>query len=830
MRYYAENDRIVLPVTELAAYASQRGNADRLAARFGFTGRYTEGAPDAGEVFLSPENEGNRIHSNAETDSSLLPSAYSEVPLEYDTETSDGTGVTVSGRADTVFFDGVMYTVEEIKTVSSLSDSLNPLSYPEHFAQAVTYAFMLSEMYGTENINIRLTYISRGRSDRLSFEAVFPHSFTERMFFSLLGRAEPFILFVRNRSILFPSEAAKMPFPYPEMREGQNEYIQDAYKCFKNGGSLLVSAPTGIGKTISALFPAVKALGKGFTDRVFYLTAKTVTGDAALDAVGRMVKYVPHLFACMLQSKTALCPVEHTNRPPCRGCPLLDSSSDDEGREIPWRERELSALSELLTSGENIFTSKMIKETAAKYGVCPHELSLDLSEYCMVIVCDYNYVTDDRVRLKRYFEKQRGEQYAFLFDEAHNLPDRIRDMYSAKITSENVRDFTETVRECCPDAGKLMSLAEELADVLSEIKKRCTDYEWSKGTGADERSGGYFESDSVPPKIRDITSDICRTIRRMMFDGTYESGLDPFYELFYSAASASAVFDRRFRFLASRENDSVTLSIICIDPSELLESKLETAKSVILFSATLEPIEYYRDITGLKNADILSLPSPYDPGNLCITAFDSINTRLNERKNTANDCAELIEAVVSAREGNYIAYFPSYEYMKRVCTAFHRLAPEYPVILQKPGMSYGERERFIKLFRSSRYDSIVGFCVLGGIFSEGIDLAGESLIGTIIFGTGIPSLSAERNIMSNYYDERTERGFDYAYACPGMNRVLQAAGRVIRTETDRGVVVLVDDRLRDPAVRKLFPKHWKQMKYTGNIASLSSILDDFWNR
>jgi len=209
-------------------------------------------------------------------------------------------------------------------------------------------------------------------------------------------------------------------------------------------------------------------------------------------------------------------------------------------------------------------------------------------------------------------------------------------------------------------------------------------------------------------------------------------------------------------------------------------------------------------------------------------AFDSISTRLGDRRDTAYDCAEVIAETVSANDGNYIVYFPSYDYMKKVCRVFAGMMPACSIVMQKPGMSYRERDRFISIFKSSEKGSVVGFCVLGGMFSEGIDLTGESLIGTIIVGIGMPQISAERNIMAAYYDEKTERGHEFAYTCPGMNKVLQAAGRVIRSESDRGVVVLIDDRLGEPNMKLLFPPHWRHIKYTGDTESLRAILDSFW--
>ena len=273
----------------------------------------------------------------------------------------------------------------------------------------------------------------------------------------------------------------------------------------------------------------------------------------------------------------------------------------------------------------------------------------------------------------------------------------------------------------------------------------------------------------------------------------------------------------------------MTAELLCIDPSGILERMLSTASSSIMFSATLSPTDYFTEVFGMENAEVLELQSPYEHENLCIVAYDSISTRSSDRKNTVQECAEVIVSATTAKEGNYLVYFPSYEYMKSVCKAFAAIAPECGIVMQKPGMSYKERQRFIDIFHEKRNGTIVGFCVLGGMFSEGIDLAGESLIGAVIVGCGMPQLSAERNIMASYYDEKNERGKEFAYTCPGMNKVLQAAGRVIRSENDHGIIVMIDDRLNDPDMKMLFPPHWRHMKYTSNLTSLNVILDDFWD-
>jgi len=850
MKFDRDANTMLLTVTELASYAFQRENPGILMRKFGFT--KTVVTPDAydypGESGLMPARHGTALHNVLETDTLTLAvqsdstvSVHTEVPLEK-TAASGGITVSVQGYADIISFDGTVHTVEEIKTVGYIENSLTPFSDPSHFAQACIYAHLLAESAELAEVRIKLTYIRRSNGAKVSFTAVFTRIFLMRMFDALMDRAAGFIKIAAERHSIYPKEVKTMPFPYRTIREGQEQFVKEAYRAMTHGTSLLVSAPTGIGKTISALYPAVKATGTGRIDRIFYFTAKNVTGIAALDAAREIVKHVPHFRAVMIQAKEQVCPGKREDpelnlRMKCRFCEKLDSISDDLGKtSTSYRERELDALSDLLNSGDNIFTAVRVRKTAEKFRVCPYELSLDLSEYCTLIVCDYNYAIDENIRFKRYFKdiKNRAdEKYAFLFDEAHNLPDRARNTYSAVLTTETVRGIAEMCGTYFLEDAEFQAASDGLCEAMAEVTGVCVENEYFRqGENGEEISGGFYEAGRVPESLVRAASEMAKLMMHYIREGEDASEVltEPHAKL-SKFVFAAGFFDEKFRFFASRDGGDVTAEILCLDPSGILRAMTKVARSVILFSATLSPMDYFREVTGLKKAVTLELESPYERDNLCLIAYDSISTRFTDRRGTAEDCAEVIAEAVSARCGNYLVYFPSYDYMKRVCRLFRQAMPEAAVVMQKPGMSYRERERFIGIFheRADCTDEYtVGFCVLGGMFSEGIDLAGESLIGAIIVGTGMPQLSAERNIMSAYYDEKTERGRDFAYVCPGMNKVLQAAGRVIRSETDRGMVLLIDDRLSEPSMKLLFPKHWRHMRFTGDVSSMRVMLEEFW--
>lgn len=850
MRYDNQAGVMLMSVGELATYAYQRENHSILIKKFGFVREITDCSyPDDGEKpAYSPARLGVMLHNSLETDSvdsaEDVDSVRTEVPLERTIAVGEY-AVTIQGFADIISYDGHIHTVEEIKTVRRIDGALSPFSDPSHFAQAAIYAHLLAESVGISEIMVKLSYVKRsGHSggEKVSFTAKFTRAALSKMFDALIERAALFIKIEAERYTVFPKEVEKMPFPYRSIREGQAEFIHEAYRAITHGYPLLVSAPTGIGKTISAVYPSIKAAGSGRIDRIFYLTAKNITGAAAMDACCNISKFVPHFRAVMIQAKEQVCPLKKDSpdlnlRAKCRFCEQITGISSDFGKtSVSYRERELSALSELLSQTDTIFTIAKIKAAAKKFSVCPYELSLDLSEFCTMIVCDYNYVIDDKIRFRRYFRDMThaGEKYVFLFDEAHNLPDRARNTYSAIVTSKLADEISELSKTYFPDDERLIAMSGAFSAAMRAVCESCTDNEYVRTVGDRDITYGYTESDRIPDSLVKSATDLSNLIGRYLRDGTDNSELlADAYTSLSKLTFAAGYFDSKFRFFASRENDSATAEVLCIDPSGVIGAMLSPAKSSILFSATLSPIDYFSEVTGLSTAVTLELESPYERDNLCLVAFDSVSTRFSDRRGSAEDCAEVIAETVSARCGNYIVYFPSYDYMKRVCRLFSQIMPECGLVVQRQGMSYRERERFIELFHKNAGSDdswVVGFCVLGGMFSEGIDLSGESLIGAVVVGIGMPQLSAERNIMAAYYDEKNERGYDFAYLCPGMNKVLQAAGRVIRSENDRGVVVLIDDRLGEPAMKLKFPRHWRHMKYTGNLESLHAILDEFWER
>ncbi len=736
----------------------------------------------------------------------------------------------VEGQADAVFTRGCTVVVEKQKHVRRALSSVYLLEDPAFVAEAIVNAYLLAEQEGVEDVAVRLTFIRERTGERAVYESRFARAVLARIFEQLFSRARPFMEIEGARQTAGRTSLKEMRFPYRTVREGQRDFIEETYRCIRRRRRLLVSAPTGIGKTMSAVYPALKAVGTSYADRVFYFTAKTVTGNAALDAARTLGKQAGDLRCIRLTAKERACPVRRKDKDVLTNCRRCSFSGFFDG--VSYEERRDRALLSLLTEGR-VYDGADIEKVAEAYHLCPYELSLDLSEYCEMIVCDYGYLLDSRVMLRRYFaEEGRAERYVFLIDEAHNLPDRAREMYSAVLSRKAFETYAEAAEASLPDDRALKDADDCVRAMFDGIDALCLKN--AEMSDEDGTSRGFILEKELPPFVLEALSRL-RAVCDDYIRKDYENAMPLFSDLrvlLRDMADAASWADERFAFYAETADGETVCRLMCLDPSAMLDEALSKGVSAALFSATLSPMEYYADVCGMSDAVRLELPSPYETDNLCLVTVDSVSTRYSSRKMSAADIAELIVTVTESREGNYIIYFPSYAYMTAVLKQYLRLSPGGSTIAQKPGMSLGERERFLRAFAraEARGESLVAFCVLGGIFSEGIDLTGEKLIGSIIVGLGLPGLSSELNILAEYYDRTRENGREYAYTYPAINKILQAAGRVIRSEEDRGVVVLIDDRYADPGIRALFPLHWHRMQYTGDAYSLSAILTKFWGR
>ena len=606
-----------------------------------------------------------------------------------------------------------------------------------------------------------------------------------------------------------------VPFPYREAREGQRDMMSAVFTAVKQGETLFATAPTGTGKTMAALFPALRALGSGYAEKLFYLTPKTTSAKAAVDACRLLREGGADLRALHLLAKERLCEGRRA-KGTCLGC--------EKRRGGKAKERE--AVRALREGRFSVVTEKELTETARRFGICPHALAVAYATYADVVIGDYNYLFDFAIAPPTLFSGER--RYAFLVDEAHNLPERTREMYSGGFSNEDM----DTLVSLFSDSARLKEMTEQAKGVYLHTVDGMLTSELRED--AEGTTVGFATQSRFPEGLERCLRALCDTLRKETRPrGGTEDALTRNRREAVAGLSETLRrlddYDGHFVTYAVREGEKRELRFFCLDPSELVSRALDKGSAAVFFSATLEPLDYYRSVLcGKRRTVKIEVPSPFDSGALCLGIVDKVSVRAAAREETLPEIARIIITAMKPKKGNYMVFCPSYDYMEQVAKAFHSLTPKTPIAVQKRQMTVGEREAFLDAFKPDPAGYFVGFCVSGGIFAEGIDLVGDRLIGTVVLGTGLPGVSAERELICAYYQDKYEEGKEYAYLYPGLNRVMQAAGRVIRTENDRGVAVLVDDRLKDPAYRKMFPTSWRHLKYAGDRAALSALITRFW--
>lgn len=802
MRYDAAENLIRLPVRELCALALYGGDLDLRPGRGGLSAERAAAGRDAHRLLQSRAAESEEYEPEVS-----LSGIFSVGDFRFE----------LSGRADGVL-RGVTWAVEEIKSVRGRLDR-DPTAF--HEAQGLCYGCLLARREGLASVEVLLTLFREGDGETRTVRQLKTASELEAFCAGLLERVVWRARYTAERATVRLPSAADCRFPYRTLRRGQETLLEECYRDIRHGKRLFAEAPTGIGKTISTLFPAVRALGQGSCDRIFYLTAKASTRREAFRAARDIYTAGGQLRTVILTAREQICPNEAAH-----GDPAGISSHCNPAlcpRAVGFYDRCPAALCELIDR-QNGFTRTVVEETAERYGICPYELQLELSVFCDIIICDYNYVFDPMVYLRRFFAVEPvPERYVFLVDEAHNLGDRTCAMYSAELSLSTAEEAWRAIGadsgEEDPDALRTLILS------LRALRRLCRE-----GAERDENgvSHGFYINRGEMSELA-VQVDTCRSaIERFAAGKEVPPAVLTLRAALKKYSVVSEFYDSHFLTFLERHGRELTVRLICLDPSRVLDRVMRRAKAAVLFSATLTPPDYFSDILGGgKDAVRLSLPSPFDPANFCIAAVTGISTRFEDRDKSARKIAACIAATVSGKRGNYMVFFPSYDYSGRVLAAFRERYPSVTVIEQARGMGQAGREAFLAEFADDG-KLRVGFCVLGGSFSEGVDLPGGRLIGTVVVGVGLPGLSSERNILREYYDENGEPGYEYAYTYPGMNRVLQAVGRVIRREDDRGVAVLIDDRYREDRVRRLFPVHWNGLQYAGNAKELADIVSEFW--
>ena len=612
----------------------------------------------------------------------------------------------------------------------------------------------------------------------------------------------------------------ELPFPYSTVREGQNDFIRQAYKTLARGGVLYASAPTGTGKTVSALFPALRALGRGKFQKIFYLTPKSTTAEALRDCIELMSKKGAKLRAVILTAKEKACFMNTVCRRSRAACPY-SRCADIADATLELYEQNIPVVD--FSSAAGIAHSR---------GVCPYELLLSYSELCDVVCSDFNHVFDPRAYIRRFFDK--GGSYALLVDEAHNLVERSREIYSAEIGED----------ELCPaelisvlgEHNTLPKIADTAKSVLRDTMMPYLKDELREGE--DGTLSGATHLSEIPSRLYTLFGELEAIAEGELLrsfgakDGEAEertAKLRGYYYKIKKINDTLSRFDEHYKLFVFFEKGAIRVKLFCLDPSPEIRKRLDLCHSSVMFSATLSPLGYYKSVLGGERSDdTLEVPSPFSSEQLSVSIMDKVSTRFSEREDTLSAVCRVIAAAVSAKRGHYMIFSPSFAYSDALAKAFEEKYPKIKIIRQKKNMSNNEKAEFLASFKNEDGKYLVAFCVMGGIYSEGIDLAGDSLIGAVIVGIGIPQLSYEREALTEYFNEKYEMGKQYAYIYPGMNRVFQAAGRVIRREDDRGIIVLIDDRFDDPIYKKSMPDLWRGTKFISDPKRLREVLDEFW--
>ena len=726
-----------------------------------------------------------------------------EVPLKY-TLTYEDLEIMVEGRADGILIEDEKTIIDEIKTTTKdlllIDENTNPL----HWAQAKCYGYIYSMQNELDNIDIQITYYNIDTKSTRILRQSYTLKELEEFFFWLIdeykswAQLESDWVNKRNESI------KKLKFPFEKYRPGQRELAVRVYKSITDSKKCFAQAPTGTGKTISTLFPAIKAMGEDKTSKIFYLTAKTITREVAQNTISLMRKKDLKLKAVTITAKEKICKMDEVNCNP-EYCPYANGYFD----------RINNSLKDILAK-YNDYSKDNIEKISEEYMLCPFELSLDLTNLSDVIICDYNYVFDPRVYLKRFFDTKTTD-YTFLIDEAHNLVDRAREMYSATLNEEKFVKVKKLISK------KDKRITRVIKEIQSYFEDKLEDL-----TTLDEND--LVESEA-PLELCEILSSFIKFVDEYLAITNEENEelMDLYFDV-YSFLSISDFYDKNYTTIYTKTFNGMTIKIYCVNPQKVIEEKMKKAKSNIIFSATLIPMDYFMKMYSYDEEDfIINLKSPFDVKNRLLMIGDNVATTYNKRFETSCDIASYIANCVQAKKGNYMVFFPSYKYMDLV---FDKMKENYPNIntsIQESNMSEEEKEEFLSMFDEDNKETHVGFCVLGGHFSEGIDLTNDKLIGVIIVGVGMPQIGIERDIIKDHMKD-SNKGFDYAYVYPGMIKVLQAAGRCIRTDDDKGVILLLDKRYSQRIYQSLFPYEWYPNFRVRKSDDVKTLCEKFWSK
>ena len=760
-------------------------------------------AGDLAFEFLSSTRPVDAIRIHQKIQQSRPECYISEVSVSHQIETELFT-LTVGGRIDGVYHESNRVLIEEIKTTARSLEHYETNKEPLHWGQVKCYAYIYAKKHNLDEIGTQLTYYQVDTGEIRKFEQQFASSELENFFQDLVAGYLDWAQTLVSWELLRDGSIRKLTFPFNRYRPGQREMAVDVYRTVKCGGQLLVQAATGIGKTMAVIFPTIKAIAEGINAKIFYLTARTTGRVAAEKALDELRRKQLRLKSLTITAKDKICfNSENTCNP--EECEFARGYFD----------RVNEAVKDMFH--RDAFTRTAIETVARMHQVCPFEFSLELSNWADCIICDYNYAFDPRVFLRRFFQ-EKNNNYSFLIDEAHNLVDRSREMFSAEIFKQPMLDVRRTIRHKLPEAYRILG---KINYRLVKERKKC-----------EEQSSGRH-SDQPPNDLYPMLNAFLGITERWLSLNINAPFREELLDLFFAVIGFMRVaeqYDENYATCYEKLNKDLKIKLFCIDPSIQMGNALKRCRAAIFFSATMTPMAYFKKILGCnEDAAGLAIPSPFPGENLNLFISDRISTFYRDRDKTRLQVSEAISTLINQKKGNYLVFFPSYEYMMMVFESFRSYGMDAEIMLQTPGMSESDRDKFISRYRQNSPISLVGFAVMGGIFGEAIDLVGERLSGAIVVGVGLPGISQENELIKEYFNQVHNAGFEYAYQYPGINRVFQAAGRVIRTEKDRGVVLLIDQRYATHRYRSLLPVEWEPIRVETQ-KQFAEKLQKFWRQ
>ena len=745
---------------------------------------------------------GSRIHRKIQR--RMGANYQAEVTMKHVVE-ADEFQIAVEGRADGVIKEltgGV--TIDEIKGVYMDIGHLEA-AIPVHQAQAMCYGYFYCYDNQLDVITIQVTYCNIETEEIRRFQVDKTFEELEFWFQGLIHEYLKWATYLYQHGI--PLKELDFPYPY---REGQKELAVSVYRSIARGKNLFIQAPTGVGKTLSTVYPGLKAMGEGYAEKLFYLTAKTITRSVAEETFTILREHGLYFRTVTITAKEKLCFLE---KPECNpdACPYAKGHYD----------RVNDAVYEIIHREFGI-TRETVLSYAMNYQVCPFEFCLDITNWVDGIVCDYNYVFDPNVRLKRYFaEGVPGGRYLFLVDEAHNLVSRAREMFSAQVIKEDFLLMKKLLKGRSP---KLVNLSERCNKMLLEMKRE---------------SDGYVIRESINLFVQALMT-LFGELETFMEENREFQDREQVLDFYFEVRNFLGIFDRvddNYRVYTEMLPDGrFMLRLFCINPARNLAECLDKGQSTVFFSATLLPVQYYKELLSGNLEDYaVYAESPFPKENRLLMVASDVSSKYTRRNQREYEkIVFYIKETVRGREGNYMVFFPSYQFLREVEEVLNAMPEEertFHWIAQESKMREQEREAFLEEFESfgqGQSGTLVALCVIGGVFSEGIDLKEDRLIGAIIVGTGLPMVCTEQDILKNYFDEKEKQGFDFAYQYPGMNKVMQAAGRVIRTMEDKGIILLLDERFLRNDYQTLFPREWGEY-YVVNRGCVGQAVEDFWN-